>query len=71
MAGRLRESIVSRKVKLTLLFAGAGSLITIIGGAAGIKPLFAAGLAIVAASPYLSLAIVLRREKEGHKLHLK
>lgn len=60
MAGRRPRSIVSYKIKLTILVAGIGSLATILGGLSRIEALFIAGLAIVAASPYISLALTLR-----------
>ncbi len=59
-----RESLVRRKVKLTLLFAGIGSLISFFGWAISLTPITATGLVIVATSPYLSLALVLRRLKK-------
>lgn len=68
MAGRRPRSIVSYKIKLTILVAGIGSLAAILGGLSKIEALFIAGLAIVLASPYISLALTLRlirREDSG------
>lgn len=64
-AGEHPRSIVSRKIKLTLLTAAVGSLITMAGGRTGSTLLLLLGLIIVAASPYISLLITLlsvRRE---------
>ncbi len=55
------RSIVREKVKLTAEIAGLGTLTTVIGGLASLKPIFIAGLALVALSPFISLYVMLRR----------
>ena len=61
---RQGRSIVREKVKLTTEIAGVGALTAVIGGLAALKPIFVAGLALVALSPYISLYIILRKLRE-------
>jgi len=61
LAGRREESIVDRKIKLTLIIAGGGTLAAVVSGLAGRMDVFYASLVVIGLSPFISLIIVTRR----------
>jgi len=61
LAGRQEKSIVDRKIRLTLLIAGAGTLVAVISGLFGRMDVFYASLVVIGLSPFISLIIVTRR----------